>query len=121
MALQDVLGEFGSLMGIDGFGLGEQGVAALQIEGMGLFCIEPRERDIVAYLVRELPAYAGEAPRKALELCDWRRGHPFPVTAGMKGETTLAFLMQIPEREVSLQTLENGLQYLARLHDEAAE
>ena len=115
----DVLREFGALLGLEDFKTGANGVAALEIEGLGVFCLEAKGAEVTAYLVRTLPTHALGAPAKALALCDWRRGHPFPVSAGLKGEGTLAFLMRIPERSFSLQVVEEALNYLAGLHDEA--
>jgi hypothetical protein len=38
------------------------------------------------------------------------------VTAGLKGEEMLVFLLRVPEREFSLQTIEDCIARLSQLH-----
>jgi type III secretion system chaperone SycN len=90
------------------------------MEKMGTLGIEHHGKEVVVYLLRQMPPGDLRFLRRALALCHYKEGHPFPLQAGMKGEDQLVFLVRIPEREFSVQTIEQSIELLDRLHGAAA-
>lgn len=115
--LDATLGEFGRLLQLEGLRLGESGVAALAIEGLGNLQLERHETGLVMLLSREL-AFAEPAQlEKALELCDPREDWSYQPQAALLGENNLVFGMIIPEREAAPATLSRMLNQLEDLHE----
>lgn len=118
--VDDVLGEFGQSMGLPHLKFGERGAARLSFERLGQLGFEKTAGEVVVFMLRTVPVGNPKAWRKALALCHYTEGHPFPVQAGLKGDTQLVFMVRIPEREFTVQAIEQSIMLLDRLHGSAA-
>ncbi len=107
---------FGQRLGLDALELSAEGLARLDIDGIGAFYLELAEqggrRELLAYLSAPVPEHDAEAARRLLELCDYRRGLPMPLSAGVfSGRAVL--LTRMDEGAVTAPALENALRFLA--------
>ena len=108
-------------MGIENLSLNPNRVLCLDIQGMGTLFIEQTEADMLIYLVRRFPQHASGVYAKALALCHYREALPFAVNAAFKEDDQLVFLARLRQEEFSLPVLEQVIDLLNRLHDNAAE
>lgn len=118
--VDETVAAFGQSMGLQHLAFNDHGVVSLTIEGTGVLNLERRDETVLLYLARSFDALASGRARRALALAHHREGHPFPLTAGLKGTDALVFLLRIPERAFSLDTLHGGLRHLERLHHDVA-
>lgn len=118
--VDDVLHEFGRTLGMRRLAFNARGVARMTMERMGSLGIERLPGELLVYMVRRVPASEGRILRRALTLCHYNEGHPFVLQAGLKGDEHLVFLVRIPEREFSVQTVEQSIELLDRLHGSVA-
>ena len=107
---------FGQRLGLESLALSQDGVAQLNIDGIGSFFLELTEkhgrRELLAYLSAQLPDHDADTPRRLLEACDYRRALPMPLAAGVfSGRAVL--LTRIQDQEVTASTIENALRFLA--------
>ena len=107
---------FGQRLGLDSLELSAEGLARLDIEGIGAFYLELAEqggrRELLIYLSSPLPEHDTDSTRRLLKLCDYRNGLPMPLSAGVfSGRAIL--LTRIDEGEVTAASLENALRFLA--------
>jgi type III secretion system chaperone SycN len=107
-------------MGIAGLRFGERGVVRLRLESLGQLGIERLPDEVLIYLLRNVPVGEAKHLRKALAICHYREGHPFVVQTGMRGDDQLVFLVRIPEREFTVQAIEQTVELLDRLHASVA-
>lgn len=116
--LDHELNAFGMRMGLPGLAFSPQGLAALDVSGMGRLYFERQQRrgeeELLLYLSRPFPPYDGTLPERALALCHFRHASAFPLTAGMKGDI-LILLTRLPERQVTAALLEDAVMELARV------
>ena len=116
------LAEFGRSIGIDGLTFNEHGVVSLKFELLGGLYLEKAESDcVLVYLVRELDRPSREIFAAALDLCHWRHNHPFAVNASLRDDANLVFSVKLTQEEFSVPTLEQLLQFLGHVHDQARE
>ncbi|MBQ4615348.1 MAG: type III secretion chaperone SycN [Mailhella sp.] len=109
---------FGQRLGLESLALSHDGIAHLNIEGIGSFYLELEEkngrRELLAYLSAEIPAYDVDTPRRLLEACDYRRANPMPLSAGVfSGRAIL--LTRLKEHEATAAGIENALRFLAEV------
>ena len=109
---------FGRRLGLESLAFSQEGVARLDIENIGSFYLEKAEyngrREILAYLSSPLPDHDTDAVRRLLSLCDYRRGLPMPLSAGVfSGRGML--LTRMAEEKVTAASLENVLRFLTEL------
>lgn len=114
------IAEFGRRMGMPGFALNSQGVAALDVEGMGRLFLEQSEHELLVYLALPCPAYDHEAPRRILRLCHYKNAHPLPLTGGFFSNKYL-LLTRLSERAVTAAAIENAAQFLAEIMGKAVQ
>ena len=119
--VDDVLADFGRSLGIDGLAFNDSNVVSLKFEVTGDLYIEHVGDDVLIYVIREIDRPGKEIYAAALELCHWRHNHPFGVNAALRGEGHLVFAVNLPEREFSVPAMEQLLQFLGQLHDQALE
>ena len=109
---------FGRRLGLDALPLSPTGVARLDIENVGSLYLERVEErgrsELLVYVSAPLPAHDGGATRRLLELCDYRRGFPLPVSAGVVSGKAL-LLTRMEESAVTAAGLENALRFLSEL------
>lgn len=115
------IAEFGRRMGMPGLTFPSSGIIALDVEGLGRLHIERKddEDEVLVYITRTLPSYDKEAPRRVLELCDYRQGLPF-VLAGGVYDDRLMLLVRLPQREFTAGVLEADIRILESLVRRAA-
>ena len=116
--LDHELNAFGMRIGLPGLGFSPQGLAALDVSGMGHLYFEKQQRhgdvELLVYLARPFPPHDSTLPERALALCHYRHARAFSLTAGMKGDT-LILLTRLPERQVTAALLEEAVMELARV------
>jgi type III secretion system chaperone SycN len=107
---------FGQRLGLESLALSQDGVAQLNIDGIGSFFLELKEthgrRELLVYLSAQLPEHDTETPRRLLEACDYRRGQPMPLSAGVFSGRAL-LLTRLQEQDVTAAAIENSLRFLA--------
>lgn len=114
--VDDVLREFGRSMGLPNLAFGQRGAVRLSVERLGQLGLERRPDEVLLFLLRPIPVGDARPLRKALAVCHYREGHPFAVQAGLRGDDRLVFVVRIPEREFTVQAIEQGIELLDRLH-----
>jgi len=123
--IEQTIAEFGTQIGIAGLRFDERGVVQLQLQSGTTLGIERRDGEILVY-TNQLLAFEDEGlKQKALRHADFR-DHPnvqktFPLQLGMTGsglETALIILTRIPERQFTVVTLNQVLEYLTRWYDD---
>ncbi len=118
MLLEHELEEFGRRLGMSSLSLSPEGRACLDIENIGRFHLELTEsgggRTLMVYLSAPLPPYDAGAARRMLELGDYRKALPLPVSAGVfSGRGIL--LVRLDEAEATAANIENAFRFLAEL------
>ena len=116
--LEHEIQAFGQRLGMESLALSYDGVAQLNIDGIGSFFLEVEQkgasRELLAYLSAPVPEHDVNAQRRLLAHCDYRRAYPFPLSAGVfSGRAIL--LTHIPEAQVTASTIENALRFLAEI------
>ena len=119
--VDDVLADFGRSMGIEGLAFNDSNVVSLKFEVTGDLYIERMDDGILVYVMREIDRPSKEIYAAALELCHWRHNHPFAVNPALRGDRHLVFAVNLTEAEFSMPTMEQLLQFLGQLHDQALE
>lgn len=119
--LDDTLAEFGRHLGIAALGFGAHGVAQLSLPGGGWLAIEPVRRghhdEVLIYLGHPVGFDAQRLLPRALEQVHHASAGPFPVQVGSRGQgaqTRLVVLTRVPEREFTLQLLDQAFEALNR-------
>jgi type III secretion system chaperone SycN len=111
---------YGRSMGMGGLGFDRNGVVCLDFESRGTLFLERGERELLAYLVREMRDAGEEGLERAMALCHFRHAPPFPTCTGFLEGGRLVFLVRIPETDVTLPVLEKVLDHLSRMHEMVA-
>jgi len=119
--VSETLAEFGRQIGLTGFSTGTHGVAQLRLESGALLAIEVVTRgssdEVLVYLGQPVGFDADRLRISALEKVFETRGSPYSVQVATRGEGTqavLLMLVRIPERQFTLQTLGQAVDYLSR-------
>lgn len=106
---------FGQRLGLDALALDHNGIAQLNIDGLGSLFLELADgngrRELLIYLAAQLHEHDDAAPRRLLEACDFRNAHPFPLSAGVFSGRGIV-LTRIEERQVTASVIENALRFL---------
>lgn len=121
--IDHAVAEFGRRMGIEGFALkagaaGSGELAGLRVAGLGHLYLEragtPGQDDdaLLIYVVRDVPPHEKELYSEALRLCDYRHGHPLPLTAARRGDHLL-LLTRLRAERLTAAALENAVQFLS--------
>lgn len=121
----ETLAEYGRQLGIEGFSLGQHGVAQLQLESGALIAIEPVRRgeaeEVLVYVIHPLRFDAATLRRRALEKVHYANGGLYPVQVATRGEgsdTSLLLVVRLPEREFTLPVLGRAVDFLERWFNE---
>ncbi|NJN46462.1 MAG: hypothetical protein HC808_08285 [Candidatus Competibacteraceae bacterium] len=114
-----VLAEFGHSMGMGDLTWPDSGVVVLEFESRGELYLEDRDDALLVYLVRNIDTRGGTLNllKNALQLCHYRQVLPYVVQVGLRGESSLVFLIRLPANEANLPELERVLDTLTNLHD----
>ena len=115
------LAEFGRRMGMHGLTFPSSGIIALDVDGLGRLHLERRddEDELLVYVTHSLPVHDREAPRRVLELCDYRKGLPVVLTGGVYNDQIM-LLIRLPQRELTAGLLEAHIRILGELVRKAA-
>jgi type III secretion system chaperone SycN len=118
--VQETVGEFGRLIGVEDLVLSERGSITLEIERIGRLNIEivgQRDDRVAVSLSRQYREPSPEdASRLALENCHYRASRPFPVHAALAGGGYLAFAICLDTGDLTVQNIYHMLDELDRLH-----
>ena len=109
---------FGRRLGMEGLALNHDGMAQLDIEGIGSFFLERQEkggqRYLLVYLSASVQDYDVEAYRRLLAHCDYRRAYPLPLSSGVfSGKAVL--LTYLDEHTATAADIENAFRFLAEI------
>lgn len=105
---------FGQRLGLASLSLSPEGLARLDIEGLGSLYLETAGQggELLVYLASPIPGHDTRQYRRLLELCDYRRGEPYPLSAGVYSGTAVV-ATRLPAERVDDAQLENVLRFLA--------
>ena len=122
--VHDTVAEFGRQLGIEGLDFGAHGVAQLQLQSGGLLAVEPVRRgetdEVLVYLGRPTGFDAAGLLRRALVKAHHGQAGAMPVQVALRGDfpdALLLALVRMPERDFTLQSLGQALDYLRRWHE----
>ena len=115
--LDDTVAEFGSRLGVPNLAFGPDGFVQLALSQGGLLGLAQAEGVVKVWLARPVEPSQRAALERGLAECDFRRGSPFAMQAGLQGDDGLVFLARIPEREFTTPALEQALESLVRVHE----
>jgi len=116
-----VVAEFLRQMGIDQYQW--DGVPlTLFFESLGTLHLELTDRGLVLALFRIIQEYeVTEKAAKALRSVHLDQQLPLAIHAGMNGDDQLAFIVTMPERQVTIAGLTEALTLLGYLHQKLTE
>ena len=119
--LEETVGEFGRLIGIDDLVLSDRGSVALEIDRIGTLNIEivgeRDERVAVTLSRRYREPFPESASSLALEHSHYRASRSFPVHAALARGGYLAFAICLDTGELSAQNIYNIIDDLDGLHE----
>ena len=109
---------FGRRLGMESLALNHEGMAQLNIEGIGSFFLERQEkggqRHLLVYLSAPVQEYDAEAYRRLLSHCDYRKAYPLPLSSGVfAGKAVL--LTYLDEHTATAADIENAFRCLAEI------
>ena len=109
---------FGRRLGMESLALNHDGMAQLDIEGIGSFFLERQEkggqRHLLVYLSAPVQEYDADAYRRLLEHCDYRKAYPLPLSSGVfSGKAVL--LTYLDEHTATAADIENAFRFLAEI------
>jgi len=119
--IDESLADFGRSHGLETLEFNDEGVLGLVFEVSGSLYLERLENRLLMYLCRDVERLDAGVCARALDLCHWRHNHPFPVNPAVYDDKRLLFSVQLGEDEVNVPVLEQVIQLLKRLHDQAVE
>jgi type III secretion system chaperone SycN len=119
--VHETLADFGRQMGLPSLDFGAHGVAQLQMQSGGLLAVEPVKRgevdEVLVYLGRPTGFDSAGLLRKALVKAHHSAAGALPVQVALRGdapESLLLMLVRVPERDFTLQSLGQSVDYLGR-------
>ncbi|WP_263768599.1 hypothetical protein [Propionivibrio soli] len=119
--VHETLAEFGRQIGLTGFAPGTHGVAQLRLESGGLLAVEAVTRgssdEVLVYLGQPMGFDADRLRMAALEKVRETRGGPYAIQVATRGDgpqAMLLMLVRVPERQFTVQTLGQAVDYLGR-------
>jgi type III secretion system chaperone SycN len=118
---RQILAELGRSLGMNELSWPANGVVALEFERRGTLFLEDAGDVLLVYLARGIDIGADKAGilRNALRLCHYRQGASYQVQAGLRGDSTLVFLVRLAASQIALPEIEHVLELLSRLQDTA--
>lgn len=115
------LGDFGRSLGVPDLRFPDSGAVTMQFERTGSLNFEKIDDAVLVYLVRSLDRPDADVFERALDACHWRHNHPYPVQAGLGGDTRLSFSVRIPDAEFQLPTIERIVDFLKQMHESCSD
>ena len=116
MLLQSAIEEFGQRIGMANLAVEPEGVAALDISGLGRLYLEISSKsgheELLVYLAKPVPPHDHDVARRALTFCHYSHAHAMPFWAGLHKDD-LVVLTRFSEREATGQALENAAIFLS--------
>lgn len=116
------IAEFGRRMGMPSFALSADGLAALDVEGLGRLYLErgpddARERELLVYVALPVPDYDTQAPRRVLEACHYRHAHPLPLAGGLHNGN-IVLITRLPASRATAADIEKAVLFLGAIRDQ---
>lgn len=110
-----VIGDFGRSMGVEGLDFGGSGVISLEFERQGTLYFEQQEEGIMMYLVQNISRFdALNLMQQSLKFCHYTKAPKFALQTGMKGEEELFFLIYLTNEEFSQPNIEGAMETLLK-------
>ena len=116
----DVIGQFGRSIGIEGLQLRDNGTLVLDMQRLGKLAFElvgERREDISMSLTHRVELSDERACSRILELCHYREPAPFPTHAGLTRKGDLIFAVGMEASEFTLPNLHEALDWLISLQE----
>ena len=119
--IDDVLADYGRMLGFETLAFNDDGVVSLRFETLGDLFIEQIDDGLLLYVTRtyersELPLFIN-----ALSACHWEQNATFATNASQGRDGELIFSVVVPESDVNVPTIERAVADLGKLHDAAQE
>jgi type III secretion system chaperone SycN len=119
-AAENTLHEFGLTLGLPAWRFSPSGAAAIEIEGMGLFCLQRLDEHMLVLLGRDWANQRHPAILQHLLVrCDPREGWEFEPLVALRGHQLLIGAL-LPEEDFTIPAIERILDRLHDLHESAA-
>jgi type III secretion system chaperone SycN len=122
--VHETLADFGRQMGLPDLDFGTHGVAQLEMESGNLIAVEPVQRgdaaEVLVYIGRPLGYDGAPLLRRALARAHHAEAGAMPVQVAVRGEApdaVLLVLVRVPERDFTLQSLGQAVDYLGRWYE----
>lgn len=109
--MDKAVAEFGAGIGLRGLAFGPDGLAALELKGLGKLFLERNGEELLVYLAAPLLPYDWGPLKRALELVHIDRAPARPCAAAYRDDQ-LVLLIRFDRREVDGPALENGVRFL---------
>jgi hypothetical protein len=125
MQLNDVIKEFGELVGFQSLETNENGVVHLTVDGVGELFIDEKFRNesgdcVFVYLLRTYDRPDGNLYRRALLLCDYQADGEFPVNPVLYNSQVLGFVVKYKVEDFDLNALRGIIHKLKDSQDRLA-
>lgn len=116
-----LLKDFALRIGLEELPFSSQGVAQLNIEGLGMVFFERQvqanQEELLIYMAKKFNVYDTEFPRKLLEFCSYENGLFPPVYGSIAGDNCILGLRFPQGRLYSGTEIENSIYYLQDLFE----
>ncbi|MDR1595628.1 MAG: hypothetical protein LBR91_01735 [Puniceicoccales bacterium] len=122
MRPDDVIQEFGQLVGFQSLEVNKNGVVHMSIDGIGELFIDEKfltesGNCVFIYLLRTYERPDGNLYRRALALCDYKSGEEFPSNPVLHGTQILGFAVKCSVDSFDLKALQEIIRKLKDLQD----
>lgn len=108
-----VIEDFGKMLGVQQLSLNEQGVVQLKLESGLTYAFEEADEVLLVQLVFSISTFeAGDIKKRLLLLADYRKHTKNPVYVLRYSNDSLILQMRLSPEEVSVQSLEQSMEYL---------
>lgn len=114
---ETVLQEFAERIGLGILSFSPQGVAAVEIRGVGTLYMEKQEErdgktELLVYLAKKYDVYDTGFSRKLLEFCSYDKGYDPVIYGSLAGDSCILGLRFSEDRLHSAVQLENAVYFL---------
>lgn len=116
--IHKTISDFGKKMGFDDLAFNDNNVIHLELETIGDLYLEESPPYLLMYLTKKIENPSLKAYQEALTLCHYKQKNPYPTYAGLYEEDNLVFLIRIPHEQISESTIEKGISFLNKLHEQ---
>lgn len=108
-----VIEAFGQMLGVQRLSLNEYGVVQLKLESGLTYALEEAEDALLVQLLFSVSTFEGlNIKKRLLLLADYRKYKKNPIYVLRYSSDSLILQMRLPPEELSIQSLEQSMEYL---------